>query len=296
MERFRWQFRNDSENQISNQAKSNKNLGRNAIRVVNKLEQTDTNEAKEPADFHAEVNDYFIEKIQSKEYSDLMDPVVRELDTHTVESIYEGFSMWGKDTSYRETAEFLADAMGIKMPVIKNFIVSTEEKHKYPTALFSDSEYSISFFIDKQKKDTDNEDDGTFLKSIEMISHEMWHAFQYTEEQNGGERAEIYKQKQKFTAEEIKNPIIYLEYIKQPIETEAYVFGKKFSVRFANILKNILEKKHTDNMKMVDEEDPWSVTDTEHTKKQLMSVENFLNKDISKTINQLEICNYLIES
>lgn len=276
MEKFRWQFRNDDENQASNQIESNRNLGRNAIQAADKLE---------PTDFLTEVNNYFIEKIQSKEYSDLMDPVVQKLDTHTVESINEGFSMWGKATSYREIAEFLADAIGMKTPTVKNFTVPKEEKHKYPTALFDDNEYAISFFIDEQKKATDNEDVNTFLKSVEMIAHEMWHAYQHNEVQNKGERAGIYKQKQKFTAEEIKDPTTYLKYIKQPIETEAYVFGKKFSIQFAKILKELLEEKYTENMGTIDEEDPWSVADTEHTKNQLKAIENFLNKDIPITIN-----------
>ena len=242
-------------------------------------------ESNQPSDnFLINVRNYVVEKSKSEEFFHLMNPVIHKLNSRVVESINESFLDWGKTASYTEVVEFLADSMGIEMPAIEKNIISIAERHRYPIAMFDDKGYKIRFFVDEQKQTTDEDDDDTFLKSIEIISHEMWHAYQHSEVVKGGNRAKIYEPGQKFTAEEIKKPENYLAYLKQPIETEAYVFGKIFSVRFAKNLENYLNKECENNKKIISEQnckeiDPWLTSDIERTRRRLEITREFLNKN-----------------
>ena len=65
-------------------------------------------------------------------------------------------------------------------------------------------------------------------KTIDTIAHELWHAKQHEEIEEGGERAQVYREE---FAHQIDPEKDYAGYRNQMIEQEAFVFGRSVAER-----------------------------------------------------------------
>ena len=250
--------------------------------------------------YQREICDYLLDKIESKEFSHLMDPIIQKLDSDVVASINETFTDWGKTSSSEELVFFLADAMGIEAPDVERYMVPNDKIGHYPAGLLSEerNRNRIIFFVPEQKQDTYFDDDKTFLNSIRMVAHEMWHAYQ-NKVLGKTNRSELYKQKHSYTIEEInEDPEKRFVYIKSPREIEAFIFGDIFSTKFAKILRNQLEKTYKEEMNAIRKggykDDPegyrYAVSSADRAKERLDATNYYLDRYTARIIEHTDIC------
>ena len=187
-----------------------------------------------------------IEKIHSKEYASLMDPIVQRIDKDWVGSINESFLLWNDyRVGYQETVSLLANILDIEEPRVDIHIIPESERKRYPIARCGDEGGTIRIFH------TENDSyhgTGKIIDPIRKISHEMWHAYQYNEIRKHGPKSAVYQDNlsdyyrigQEATLEE------QTAYFRQPIEEEAIVFGEKFTIEFIKKLIDSLNDELSD--------------------------------------------------
>lgn len=206
--------------------------------------QSDSSEKSTETESFQELYDSFLSKaLKSKEFSDLMDPMVERIDENQVASINESFLFYNDcRNGYRELVDLLAGTLGIEAPNIFFKTVSEEEKSKYPPAIYDDKKKCIGIVL------SDGESywgTGKIIGPVKKIAHEMWHAYQHNEIDRHGIRASIYQDNfdNYIRANRNSSNEDILAYLEQPIEVEAYVFGEKFTLSFVEKLISSLTKE-----------------------------------------------------
>ena len=224
-----------------------------------------------------------IEKIHSKEYTSLMDPIVQRIDKDQVGSINESFLLWNDyRVGYQETVSLLANILDIE-PRVDIHIIPESERKKYPIARCGDEGGTIRIF---HVKNDSYHGTGKIIDPIRKIAHEMWHVYQYNEIRKGGPKSAVYQDNlsdyyrigQEVTLEE------QTTYFRQPIEEEAIVFGEKFTIEFIKKLIDSLNDELNDERNSLigktaissaiantqnDEDEDFFATETEMKTKQL---------------------------
>ena len=101
---------------------------------------SDNSEKTAGAELSQQLYDDFLSRaLHSKEYSDLMDPMIRRIDEDQVASINDSFLLYGDyRVGYKELVELLANTLGIEAPSLYFKTVPEKEKNKYPSAIYDD--------------------------------------------------------------------------------------------------------------------------------------------------------------
>ena len=186
------------------------------------------------------------EKVHSKEYSDLMDPIIKKIDEEHVEYINNSILLWNDYVGGSEAfVELLTNMIGLG----EHGLIPYFGKNKTAAGKYSHAEKAVRFFFhdDSANKNPSYQSAKKIVELGRIIAHEMWHGYQYNEIEKHGPRASIYQDNFE-NYHEVGDGSFqdYRAYLEQPVETEAMVFGDKFAFKFVEKLISSLEKEQNE--------------------------------------------------
>lgn len=267
------------------------------------MEKVKTSNLEEPTSgqslqqLQKEFRDYISEAVRSKEYCVLMDPLIEQIDNNRVASINETFLFYGDDRyGYGELVELVANILNIETP--KNLYIMTRseaEKTNLPADAgggYVAKTRSIGFVV----PDGEHPVTWRIMNATRKVAHEMWHVYQHNEIDKKGERARFYQDNfDNYTcASGQQDNEAILAYIKQPIETEAYVFQEKFTRSFIERLFDSLVKERDKDIgrKAIStatgflDDEYWFETEHEAKMKELDRLQKIIGNRESTKINK----------
>ena len=135
----------------------------------------------------------------------------------------------------------MSDVLNIKTPRIRGFIISEAKFQKgHEDGHYKYRENAINIYQTERTYDSISKE-GNIVQPVRVLAHEMWHAYQEDQIKNNGPRAEFYRgQRSKCYIDSDGSDGRFLEYLKQPIEAEAFTFSEKFTNRFFDKLEDQL--------------------------------------------------------
>ncbi len=187
------------------------------------------------------------EKAHSKEYADLMNPIIQKIDEEHVKYINNSILLWN---DYVGGSEALVELLANILDLGEHSVTSHYKNDKSPAiAKYScaDKAVRIAFYDGPTSEAPSNQSANKVVELCRIVAHEMWHGYQYREIEKHGPRAPIYQ-------DNFENYIRAKEdsfqencaYLKQPVEAEAFVFGDKFAFKFVEKIISSLEKEQSE--------------------------------------------------
>ena len=225
-------MKNPNTTSTSNDESSNNWLGNDVPEFQNKKDEESETER---------IKDFYREKYFSKEYDELMSPFLRKIEPGRVKSVNEkiicgdkGELMWG----YKQLVYDVADILNLeKRPGLKFLNLSNAQKKDLgmeDTGAFcnGDTVYILNL--------EDSRHYNRVTSIVDVVAHEMWHIYQQDEIRKGGARADIYRENFENYSDSHSQENFYA-YATQPVEAEAYIFGRRFSDAFRHMLIDSLQ-------------------------------------------------------